>query len=49
MRGVFMSIDISKAARTEAITFIERYFRENMGKNMGEKIGNIAAGTSTTS
>lgn len=35
-----MSIDISKEARTEAITSIERYFRENMD----EKIGNIAAG-----
>lgn len=40
-----MSIDIFKAAITEAITFIERYFRENMG----EKIGNIATGASTTS
>lgn len=35
-----MSIDIPKEARSEAITSIERYFRENMD----EKIGNIAAG-----
>ena len=35
-----MSIDIAKEDRTQAITSIERYFRENMD----EKIGNIAAG-----
>ncbi len=35
-----MSIDISKEARKEAITSIERYFQENMD----ERIGNIAAG-----
>lgn len=35
-----MSIDIHKEDRTQAITSIERYFRENMD----EKIGNIAAG-----
>lgn len=35
-----MSIDIPKEDRTQAITSIERYFRENMD----EKIGNIAAG-----
>jgi uncharacterized protein (DUF2164 family) len=35
-----MTIEISKEARKEAITSIERYFQENME----EKIGNIAAG-----
>ena len=35
-----MSIEIPKEDRTQAITSIERYFRENMD----EKIGNIAAG-----
>lgn len=35
-----MSIDIPKEDRTQAITSIARYFRENMD----EKIGNIAAG-----
>ena len=35
-----MSIDISKEARKEAITSIERHFQENMD----ERIGNIAAG-----
>ena len=35
-----MSIDISKDARTQAITSIQRYFEANME----EKIGNIAAG-----
>lgn len=35
-----MSIDIAKEDRTQAISSIERYFRENMD----EKIGNIAAG-----
>ena len=36
-----MTIDLSKEARTQAIASIERYFLENMG----EKIGNISAGT----
>jgi len=35
-----MTIELPKEARAEAITSIERYFRENME----EKIGNIAAG-----
>jgi uncharacterized protein (DUF2164 family) len=35
-----MSIDLSKEARAQAVSSIERYFRENME----EKIGNIAAG-----
>jgi uncharacterized protein (DUF2164 family) len=35
-----MTIELSKEARKEAITSIERYFAENME----EKIGNIAAG-----
>ena len=35
-----MTIEISKEARTQAVTSIERYFRENME----EKIGNVAAG-----
>ena len=35
-----MTIDISREARQEAITSIERYFKENME----EPIGNIAAG-----
>ena len=35
-----MSIELSKEDRSQAITSIERYFRENMG----EPIGNIAAG-----
>lgn len=35
-----MPIELSKEAKKEAITSIERYFRENMA----EKIGNIAAG-----
>ena len=35
-----MTIEISKEARQQAIASIERYFRENMDK----KIGNIAAG-----
>jgi len=35
-----MSIQLSKEARAEAITSIERYFTENMD----ERIGNIAAG-----
>jgi uncharacterized protein (DUF2164 family) len=35
-----MTIEISKEARKEAITSIERYFQENMD----ERIGNIAAG-----
>jgi uncharacterized protein (DUF2164 family) len=35
-----MTIEISKEDRQQAITSIERYFRENME----EKIGNIAAG-----
>ena len=35
-----MTIELSKEARTQAITSIERYFRENME----EKIGNVAAG-----
>lgn len=35
-----MTIELSKEARKEAIASIERYFRENMG----EPIGNIAAG-----
>ncbi|MDR7306210.1 DUF2164 domain-containing protein [Rhodoferax saidenbachensis] len=35
-----MAIDISKEARKQAITSIERYFRENMD----EPIGNLAAG-----
>lgn len=35
-----MTIEISKESRKEAISSIERYFRENMD----EPIGNIAAG-----
>ena len=35
-----MPIELSKEVKKEAITSIERYFRENMA----EKIGNIAAG-----
>ena len=35
-----MSIELSKEARKEAISSIERYFAENME----EKIGNVAAG-----
>ncbi len=35
-----MTIEISKDARTAAITSIERYFREHME----EPIGNVAAG-----
>ncbi|MGJ7507608.1 DUF2164 domain-containing protein [Variovorax sp. GT1P44] len=35
-----MTIELSKESRKEAITSIERYFRENME----EPIGNIAAG-----
>ena len=35
-----MTIEISKEARTQAVTSIERYLRENME----EKIGNVAAG-----
>ena len=35
-----MGIEISKEARKEAITSIERYFQENME----ERIGNLAAG-----
>ncbi|MBS0609794.1 MAG: DUF2164 domain-containing protein [Proteobacteria bacterium] len=35
-----MPIELSKEARKEAISSIERYFRENME----EPIGNIAAG-----
>jgi uncharacterized protein (DUF2164 family) len=35
-----MTIELPKEARAEAITSIERYFRENME----ERIGNIAAG-----
>jgi uncharacterized protein (DUF2164 family) len=35
-----MSIELSKEARAQAITSIERYFAENME----ERIGNIAAG-----
>ncbi|CAN5316934.1 DUF2164 domain-containing protein [soil metagenome] len=35
-----MTIEISKEARQQAISSIERYFRENME----ERIGNIAAG-----
>lgn len=35
-----MGIEISRDARQQAITSIERYFQENMD----EKIGNIAAG-----
>jgi uncharacterized protein (DUF2164 family) len=35
-----MTIELSKEDRAQAITSIERYFRENME----EKIGNIAAG-----
>ena len=35
-----MTIELSKEARTQAITSIERYFRENME----DKIGNVAAG-----
>ena len=35
-----MSIELSREARAEAITSIERYFMENME----ERIGNIAAG-----
>ncbi|MES2531709.1 MAG: DUF2164 domain-containing protein [Pseudomonadota bacterium] len=35
-----MTIEISKEARQQAISSIERYFKENME----ERIGNIAAG-----
>lgn len=35
-----MTIELSKEARKEAISSIERYFRENME----ERIGNVAAG-----
>ena len=35
-----MTIELSKEARKEAISSIERYFNENME----EKIGNVAAG-----
>jgi len=35
-----MTIEISKEAKKQAISSIERYFQENMD----EKIGNIAAG-----
>ena len=35
-----MSIELSKEDRAQAISSIERYFRENME----EKIGNVAAG-----
>jgi len=35
-----MTIELSKAARTEAIASIQRYFEENLE----HKIGNIAAG-----
>jgi uncharacterized protein (DUF2164 family) len=35
-----MTIQLQKDARAQAITSIERYFRENME----EKIGNVAAG-----
>lgn len=35
-----MTIEITKEARKEAISSIERYFRENMD----EPIGNLAAG-----
>lgn len=35
-----MTIEISKEARQQAVSSIERYFRENME----ERIGNIAAG-----
>lgn len=35
-----MTIELAKEARKEAISSIERYFRENMD----EPIGNIAAG-----
>lgn len=35
-----MSIELSKEARQQAITSIERYFREHMD----EPIGNVAAG-----
>lgn len=35
-----MTIELSKEDRSQAITSIERYFRENMA----EKIGNVAAG-----
>ena len=35
-----MTIELSKEARKEAISSIERYFAENME----EKIGNVAAG-----
>jgi uncharacterized protein (DUF2164 family) len=34
-----MTIELTKEDRAQAISSIERYFRENMG----EKIGNIAA------
>lgn len=35
-----MTLELSKEARAQAITSIERYFRENME----EPVGNIAAG-----
>lgn len=35
-----MTIELSKEARKEVISSIERYFRENME----ERIGNVAAG-----
>jgi uncharacterized protein (DUF2164 family) len=39
-QSIRMTIEISKEARQQAITSIERYFNENME----EKIGNVAAG-----
>ena len=39
-----MSIELSKEARSQAITSIERYFNENME----QRIGNIAAGALLT-
>jgi len=38
-----MSIELTKQARTEAITSIERYFKENLEQYMDQKLGNIAA------
>lgn len=39
-----MSIEISKEARNQATDSIERYFNENLGEYIEDKIGNIAAG-----
>ena len=38
-----MSIELTKQARTEAISSIERYFKENLEQYMDQRLGNIAA------